>query len=237
VYLPGVSATTYYDVDGTTVLTKPDWLIDFQLGITATSASSSCATFGGSGTKDVNGFYRVSERNCGAAANGTGLTTDPVFVLIVLDRSDKKLGASENLLIQVEYQANALRFNSDGINANPDHNVDQLWKVFWGNSLSFSSPLNMLSVFVPPNGAACEVGGTGSVAGCSGNANGAPVQTKQIIIPLAAYPDYSVIQFSRMRGRINETNGTYSYVADFCTDNDSPLCLGVIFKSIMLMRI
>ena len=66
-YLPGVSAQTYYDLDGTTVLAKPSWLLDFQLGITALPGSGTCASFGTLANADVSGYYRTSEVNCGSS--------------------------------------------------------------------------------------------------------------------------------------------------------------------------
>jgi hypothetical protein len=238
-YLPGVSPDTYYDLDGTTTLLKPSWLRDFQLGITATSASSSCATFGGSGSSDSNGYYRVSERNCGSVANGVGDSgSDPVFFRIVLDRDFKKIGSAENLLVQVEYQASGLRPNTDlgGTSfTNPEDGLDQLWKIFTNTTLALGSSGRPFTLFVPPNYAFCQSGGSGTGPGsCTGNTTGAPVTVRQFLIPLSTNPDLSVIQFSRLKGRINAT-GAGAYVSSFC-GNDSPLCLGVVIRSVTLMR-
>src|ERR1700752_1545921 len=63
-YLPGVSPTQYFSLDGTTTTARPGWFLDFQLGITHLStATSTCATFGGqSGNSlDTLNFYRTSE--------------------------------------------------------------------------------------------------------------------------------------------------------------------------------
>jgi hypothetical protein len=239
-YLPGVSPTTLYDLDGTTPILKPSWLRDFQLGITSTSASSSCATFGGSGSADASGFYRVSERNCGSVANGIGDSgSDPVFFRVVLDRDFTKFGSAENLLVQVEYQANGLRPNTD-LNGNPFTNpedgLDQLWKIFTNTSLALGSAGNPLSLFVPPNFAFCSSGGTGNGPNaCTGNPTGAPVTVRQFLIPLSANPDISVVQFSRIKSRVN-ASGTGNYVNTFCTSNDSPMCLGLVIRSVTLMR-
>lgn len=257
-YLPGVSASTYYDVDGTTVVSKPSWIKDVQLGITATSASSSCATFGGSGNADVNGYYRVSEINCGSAALGTGSSlTDPVFVRIILDRDSNYIGTAENLVLQVEYQASALHLNSDGAdNAYPENNLDQFWKIMWNSTLSSGTLSNPFSVFIPPNYGACLTSGS-QITGAPGNCEwtsgyrGAPITTRQFMIPLSAYPTMKVITLTRVKGRINSTDiypvgaggGNVNYVSDFLTaatttdcDSDSPLCLGVVIRSITLLR-
>ena len=238
-YLPGVSAETLYDLDGTTTILKPSWLRDFQLGITSTSASSACATFGGSGASDVSGYYRVSERNCGSVANGIGDSgSDPVFFRIVLDRDYTKIGSAENLMVQVEYQAGGLRPNTDlagNAFTNPEDGLDQLWKIFTNTSLALGTAGKPFSLFVPPNFAFCTGSGTGAGAGCTGNATGAPVTVRQFMIPLSANPDTSVIQFSRVKSRINAA-GTGNYVNSFCSSGDSPLCLGVVIRSVTLMR-
>jgi hypothetical protein len=56
---------------------------------------------------------------------------------------------------------------------------------------------------------------------------------KQVIVPLSAYPSMSVVQLTRVKGRITQAG---NYVSTFCTSNNSPLCLGVVIRSITLMR-
>jgi hypothetical protein len=260
-YRPGISATTFYDADGTTSIAKPSWLMDFQLGITALPGSTTCATFGGSGNADASGFYRISEVDCGAATNvGTGSSlNDQVFMRLVLNRDSSVFGTAENLMMQVEYQASSLHLNTDGIDPLPENNLDQLWKIFWNTSLVSSSTPSVFSMFVPPNYGACLAGGSGTTGiggtdnNCVNGYHGAPTTVKQILLPLAAYPSLSVIQFSRMKGRINNTDtfpgtapspGPVNYVSDFfapagssdCQSN-SPLCLGLVIRSITLMRL
>jgi hypothetical protein len=256
-YRPGVSPATFFDVDGTSVISKPSWLIDFQLGLTGLPGVSTCATFGGAGNADVSGYYRTSEMDCSAASNvGTGSNlNDRAFMRIVLDRTGGTIGSGENLLIQVEYQASGIHLNSDGIDPSPENNLDQLWKVFWNSSLSGGSTPNIFSVFVPPNFGACAPNGSGTngaPGACVSGYKGAPTTTKQIIIPLSAYPSLSVLQFSRLGGRINNLQtfpggspyvGPVNYVNAYLTTGvtdcaaDSPLCLGVVIRSILLMRI
>ncbi len=238
-YRPGVSASVLYDLDGTTPILKPAWLRDFQMGITSTSATTTgpspvCAAFGGSGQ----GHYRVSEADCGTVANGIGDPgSDPVFFRAILDRDYTKFGSAENLLVQVEYQANGLRPNTDLDNipfTNPEDGLDQLWKIFTLSSLALGTSGKPLSVFVPPNYAFCAPNGSGS-GNCSGNVNGAPITVRQFLIPLSIDPSISVVQFSRIKGRIN-AGGTGNYVNSFCGSNDSANCLGVIIRSVTLMR-
>ena len=243
-YIPGVAATQFYDSDGVTVITKPTWLDDVQLGMTGNSPSGECATFGGSGQYDSSGFFRVSEANCAnpsKPSSGTGGNFDPVFIRIVLNRDASVLGTGENLLVQIEYQASAIRLNSDGSSTNPEDNLDQLWKVFWNTSLAATSMPKPFSVFIPPNYASCLPGGSGTTgapgacpAATTNPYTGAPVTVKQIMIPLSAYPTLSVIQISRIKGRVNSGS---NYVANFCASADSPLCLGLVVKSITITRI
>ncbi len=235
-YLPGVSAAILYDLDGTTPILKPSWLRDFQMGITSTSATTACAAFGGSGQ----GNYRVSEANCGSVANGIGDPgSDPVFFRAILDRDFTKFGSAENLLVQVEYQANGLRPNTDLAGnsfSNPEDGLDQLWKIFTNTSLALGSAGKPLSLFVPPNFAFCAANGSGNGTGsCPGNPTGAPITVRQFLIPLSANPDVTVVQFSRIKGRIN-AGVPGNYVNTFCPSSDSANCLGVVIRSVTLMR-
>ena len=213
-YLPGVKATQYFSVDGGTLISKPSWLVDVQLGVTTTT-NSGCAAFGGAGGFDAQNFYRVSEPDCGAAVTGTGGGTDPIFARIVLNRDQSVIGSAENLMVQIEYQASGLHLNSDGVSVSPEDNLDQLWKVFWNSTLGVSDLPKPFSIFVPPNYAACLDSGTGaagSPGNCAGSYKGSPIKTKQMIIPLSAYSTMKVIQFSRVKGRINQGG---NYVSSF----------------------
>ncbi len=247
-YLPGISPATYYDLDGTNTITKPSWLLDFQMGISSTSYSGECAAFGG-GANDLDpaNYYRVSEMDCdatscnGGTCNGTGSGTDPVFFRIVLDRTTSQIGSGENLLVQVEYQASGLHLNSDGSAAAAEDNLDQLWKIYWNSSLKSTVTPKPFGVFIPPNYSACLSSGTSNVGapgscphGTPNTYRGSPVKVRQFVIPLSAYPDMKVIQFSRVKSRITAA-GADNYVDDFC-DSNEPLCLGVVIRSVTIMR-
>ena len=252
-YLPGVSPTVFFDapVNGN-VIVKPSWLLDFQMGITNTNPVGTCAAFGSAATMDVQNYYRVSEPSCGAVANGSGQNNDPVFFRIVLDRTDTQIGTAENLIVQVEYQASAVHLNSDLVApaTTLDQSVDQLWRIFWNDTLKTTSTPKTFATFVPPNYAACIATGTGTTSlgtatdNCYATSNpnyrGAPIKTRQFIIPLSTYPTMQVIQFSRVTGRINQ--GGTDYVHSFCNapngvGPDAPLCAGVVIRSVTLMRI
>ncbi len=242
-YIPGASASRYFNSDGSLMgTTPPSWLLDFQLGITGTG-STDCAAFVNSagGNLHVTGYYRTSEHDCGAVTDGIG-GADPVFMRIILNRDSTVLGAAENLLVQIEYQASGLHLNSDGADPDPEKNLDQVWKIFWNTTLDASFLSNPFSVFVPPNYSACIPGGSGSVgaggggdACASGTYTGAPIKTKQVIIPLSAYPTLSVIQLSRAKGRVSGWTATAGDIASFCA-SDTPLCAGVVIRSVTLLR-
>ena len=245
-YKPGVSPTRYFDLDGTTSITQPSWLLDFQLGITSITGNSGCSTFGTS----VENYFRVSEKDCSTAGANDGVggsVTDSVFARIILNRDTAVIGSGENLLIQVEYQASGIHLNSDGTQVLAENNLDQLWKVFWSTAVGAATG-TPFAVFIPPNYSACIPGGSSNTnAGtasdlCHAASNptykGAPTKVRQFIIPLSAYPTMSVIQLSRVKGRISANggvNGGDNYVADFCA-TDSPLCLGVVIRSVTIMR-
>lgn len=240
-YIPGVSATTFYNLDGSGQISQPSWLLDFQMGITSTSYSSACAAFGGGfDNLDPANFYRVSERDCSSVTSGVGGGSDPVFFRLVLDRDHLKIGSGENLLIQVEYQASGLHLNSDGTGTNAEDNLDQLWKIYWNTSLAASVAPKAFGLFIPPNYSACHANGTGNdgpgscpLAG-SNTYRGSSIKVKQFMIPLSAYPDMKVIQFTRVKSRINAV-GINNYVSSFCNSNQ-PLCLGVVIRSVTIMR-
>ncbi len=242
-YNPGLSAETFYDVDGETAMSKPDWLLDFQVGITdLPSASSTCATFGGASSYDVPKVFRVSEKNCVAGYDGTGTTSDKVFVRIVLDRDTDYIGANENLMVQVEYQASGIVPYTSNLNSNtnPEDMVDQLWKIFWSDTLSdsVSTPLKPFATFVPPNYSFCGTDVTAAPGRCSDvDYQGSPIRTKQIMFPLSSYSGMKVIQFSRMHSWITDGVPAKTSYDAFCTSNDSPLCGGVVIHSVTLMRI
>ena len=253
-YTAGISPTTYFALDGVTATSQPSWLLDFQIGTTSTS-STACAAFGGVTALDVSQVFRVSEADCSAAADGTGGKDDPVFIRAVLNRDPTVIGSAENLMIQIEYQASGLRANLDSdvvdkaLDHNPEDFVDQLWKIFWNTTLSGTSAPVPFATFVPPNYASCLPNGSGNdlsvLDGCHvAGYKGSPIKVKQFIIPISAYPNMSVIQISRVKGRVDDTydsllgvpNGS-AYVNSFCGTGSSPLCLGVVIHSITLMRI
>ncbi len=240
-YLPGVSAkpTGYFDLDGVTPVTKPSWISDVQLGVTGLPGSGNvCAKVGGpaAGPFDVGGFYRVSEMDCQPVATGDDLAV-PVFIRVILNRDTAFIGTRENLMLQLEYRATGLRPNSDGSSSNPEENLDHLWKVFLGQTLLSSASLTPFSILIPPNYAHWCTTGSGNYdsSSCQPIAanRSAPPIVKQVLIPLSSNSKQSVIQIQRVTGRIHVNPGQ---VSSFCSTGNSPLCLGVVFHSLTLLR-
>ena len=250
-YIPGVSATYYYDLDGATPIAKPSWIKDIEVGFLndPDDAPGFCSTFANSSAA-VPYNFQTSEYHCHAVAPGTGGGTDRTFIRIVLDRDQAYIGSKENLLLQLEYEATGFRLNPDNkdsagntsTSTNPETFVDQLWKVFSGSTLAMTSgvPFSML---IPPNhGFRLQSGqGTPFVQVSTFT----PVATvKQLVFPLASLTDAKYIQISRVRGgRSNFSTGAQdpSYYTGACTSTGSatnnPRCLGVVFRSLTLIRI
>lgn len=257
-YYPGVSAAYYFDIDGSTPITKPSWIKDVQVGYRdlVSVTSTPCSTFGDSGTTPVPYYFQTSEFNC-HGQTGTGRGQDQTFIRIILDRDQAYIGTKENLLIQLEYDATGLRLNPDhkdsagnfSSSANPEAYVDQLWKIFFGSSLASSGTPVPFSIVIPPNHAYHCPGGQGNdFTNCVRAIN--PVTTvRQFVFPLSSLEEASYIQISRVRGgRRNFISGAQDsayYFAGFpgatcgisSTDAESPHCLGVVFRSLTLIRI
>lgn len=244
-YNPGLSAETFYNLDGETPISKPSWLLDFQVGTTALPGHTGCSTFGKAGAAlDVEDVFRVSEHDCASTENGSGSVSDSVFVRLILDRNSALIGSAENLMIQVEYQASGIvpySVNEDGY-TDPEKMVDQLWKIFWSNKLDGSTTMTPFATFVPPDYSFCSNDVTAGPDRCGvAGYKGAPTRVKQIMIPLSSISDMNVIQFSRIESWnsiVLPTVGTNIKATfnTFCVA-DSPLCAGVVIRSISLIRI
>lgn len=254
-YVRGIRPRKLYALDDSELGVAPAWLQSFEV-----KTKGDCANFGGIGDYDVENTYRVSEIDCASVMNPEGkksTSNDEVQIQIVLNRDSNKIGTQENLLVTIEYQASGLHFNSvklSGSNNDPEENADFVWKVFWDNTLLPTSLSKVFSTLVPPVFSACEPsGGTtpaapGSNPCNSGNSipyKGAAIQKKQILIPLSAYPDLSVIRLSRTRGQVNHAavapgiSGA-AFLNNFCVGTasaKSPLCAGMVIHSITLLRI
>lgn len=250
-YNPGVSAAYYFDVDGSTPIAKPSWVRDIQVGYfnypTDTDPDGRCSMFGDSSTS-VSHAFQTSEYNCHSKADGSGTGSDGTFIRVVLDRDQNYIGTKENLLIQLEYEATGLLLNPDqkdsadstvSTSTNPEQYVDQLWKVFSGASLASTATPTPFAMVVPPSHAHHCSGGSGSSISCTGTVS--PTTTvKQLVFPLTALTDKKYIQISRVRGGRRYFSGardTGYYNSACTTPSNNPHCLGVVFRSLTLIRI
>jgi hypothetical protein len=250
-YIPGASATYYYDLDGATPIAKPSWIKDIQVGFLndPDDAPGFCSAFANASAA-VPYQFQTSEYGCHGVATGTGGGTDRTFIRIILDRDQAYIGSKENLLLQLEYEATGFRLNPDNedsgggtsTSTNPETFVDQLWKVFSGTTLAATSgvPFSML---IPPNHGFRLESGQGAPF--------TPVSTftsvntvKQMVFPLASLTSAKYIQISRVRGgRRIFSSGSQdtAYYNGACGSGaaatNNPRCLGVVFRSITLIRI
>lgn len=199
-------------------------------------------------------YFRVSEYDCAdlggtspfanRAIAGSGLPTDPVAVKIFLNRDATKLGATENLMVVLEYQASGLKMAPKNAQScltggepqlsNADC-VDQSYSLYT-RALNATTP-HKLQTLIPPQGG--KVNATDKTFG-------GPIQTRQIIIPLSSLDsDQTVLQISRTFGlpgpapqpspspSPSPSPGPFE---THCAPN-SPLCVGLVLYSISIFRI
>lgn len=189
--------------------------------------------FDGDGTKNEfcglkTEHYRVSEYDCasGATLNGTGGGSDGVAVRVIVNRGS--LGANENLMGVIEYEATGLNevlsdpsscFTAGYSPTNPNCS-DFSWQIFFKRSASDS--VVPFATFVPPL--------LGYVNTTKGQGGSHP-STYQFVMPLASDSQLSVIQLSRIRGLPIGSTGFVSRC-----DSNSPRCVGLILYSLTLFR-
>ena len=251
-----ISAYKYFKTDGldTELQTRPEWLSGVYVGVTnAPSSGSACAKFNATteaavahsfaGPVSVNvqgadGYYRVSEKDCGSYTTATGYKTDvtlePLQIRVELNRS--KLASNENIMVSLEYSAHSLapNFTDSTSGLSPENCLTSIS----GNSLANSACAVFLwQMFVHPPGQTDNMAPFYNVIppitnisnSTQSTSNGSLVQTKQIIVPLSAIDSTnSIIQISRTRSNLFGTNTT--------CENNSPLCNGAVFYSLTLYR-
>jgi hypothetical protein len=252
-YYPGVSATYYFDVDGSTPISKPDWVRDIQVGFLNDPDDASICSMFGKSSSTVPHFFQTSEYNCHGQPGGTGSGQDRTFIRILLNRDQAYIGTKENLLVQLEYDATGLRLNPDHLDStsaapvsgitNPEGFVDQLWKIFSGSSLASGATVSPFAMVIPPNHAYhCAGGQGGSFTGCNVGSATPSTTVRQFVFPLSSLPKAAYIQISRVRGGRLMADGTSqdtAFYSSTCggTFNNNPYCLGVVFRSLTLIRI
>lgn len=214
----------------------------FSVDTTSSKESSQVCKFSDNTTFACGGptdYFRVSEYDCMRGdvptLTGNGGGSDGVFVRINLNRDTSKLGATENLMVVLEYQASTLNpgpanpaaCTSSGIFDPTDtHCADMSWQMFLKHSAS--EVVQPFLLLVPP--------GFGFVDQANKRA-GASVVTKQFFLPLASDSKLSVLQISRMRALSTSAPG-FAASCNEAPDSaaNSPLCLGMVLYSMTLYR-
>jgi len=256
-FLQGVSATQYFDESGNQIL-KPNWVYDFQVGV---SNGQKCANFAPSGLYEVNESFCSGATTCGAGnlpCVGNGSTVDPIFLRLILSNSstNQQMGAADNLRIKIQYQAHGLNrqyYAATGTQpttgsslSSYDNNLDLVWRVFSFLTLDSNEVGSMVDTFIPPWTGycsntdtpdithACESTG-GSKAAANVDPKGNPTVNKSLIVPLSSMPGVQVIQFSRTTSA--EMNATsVGSVTAVCTGNQTADCLGTRIYSVTVER-
>jgi hypothetical protein len=232
----------------------PQWISSVELGLSGAANPAApnpdCARFSSAtdiatpatcsgvncGAPAAN-MFRISEHDCQsvATAGGNGTANDPIYVRAVFNRAN--LGVSENIMAVLEYASSGLYtapsdptqcFNAGVLNVSNSNCSDMNWNVFLQPNLaSLSGAPSPFMILIPPTSGFIN----------RGNPPGTPlgsaqILTKQIVLPIAANPNLTTLQFSR----ISALPAGDADFAAICTA-DSPLCLGVILYSLTFYRI
>ncbi len=253
----GHAATRVFNADGSLLALSPassswpKWLTRVEIGISGSAnpraTESDCARFATAtdetaqcdvGTPSAflcgaaSGLYRVSEYDCispATTSDGNGGPEDPVYIRATFDRS--KLHSYENLMLVLEYSAAVVTPPTTGPNACfSGGNLsltqgcgDLNWNIYLKqNPYQISNPFLML---IPP-----------AFSSMNALRLGAGVATKQVYVPLSGDASLNVLQISRI-STVNFENLDPDVCNSDAGDANSPLCMGVIFYSLTLLRI
>jgi hypothetical protein len=191
-------------------------------------------------------YYRVSEFDCADSNNtsiGDGRETDPIYLRVQLSREPSKLAAHENVLAVIEYSAAGIHGPPTQIAQcysggafEPDHPncSDQTWKAYLRPSGTLATAPNPFLMLIPPV-SSFLVSQQSSSSTVVTRQLGNLIQTRQILLPLAATPNWDTLQISRIRATTNFTT-PWNTTNPVCVTN-SALCVGVVFYSLTLYRI
>lgn len=251
----GLKPTRIYNADGSILASKgttdpswPPWLTSFEIGVSGSNNLSAtnphCANFVYSAENlslplclpnsypcgaPLNQF-RVSEYDCTSADPGLGGPSDGIYFRAVFNRATTALGASENILVTIEYSASALNpapvlplkcFNGGVFT--PELCSDFTWRAYLKHTPG--ELLQPFLVVVPPISSSPLQAGTG-------------INTKQILLPIAADATLTTFQLSRTGSILTPaTTNLSTYCLNGRAYGDSPLCAGMVFYSITFYRI
>jgi hypothetical protein len=193
------------------------------------------------------GQFRVSEADCTlgssstggtAASSGNGGESDGVYVRAIFDRA--ALGTGENILIIIEYSVASLNsptanprdcFNTQSGVLTPESCTDFVWKMYLKNSPS--DTVQPFLLFVPPTFYSV----LGNANSAINPSSGVGITTKQFILPLAAHPNITTMQLSRVSSHFPSLSNLSKYCTSGSPPGNSPLCSGLVIYSMTFFRI
>ena len=193
------------------------------------------------------GQFRVSEADCtlgspgiggGAASSGNGGGSDGVYVRAIFDRT--MLGANENILINLEYAVGSLNppssnprdcFNTQNGVLTPESCTDFVWKIYLKNSPTDTAQPFLL--LIPPTFYSI----LGNADSLINPASGVGITTKQFILPLAAHPNVTTMQLSRVSSHFPSLPDLLTHCTSGSPPGNSPLCSGLVIYSMTFFRI
>jgi hypothetical protein len=184
--------------------------------------------------------------NAPVTSSGNGGPNDGVYIRATFNRNTAYLGSYENILATLEYTASAVNPAPASPTScfakglfSPESCSDFVWRAYLKHTASeYVQPYLLL---IPPTYA--SVVGSNQAVTQSG---GTMISSKQFVIPLAADPNLTVMQISRISSNFqgsSSTCGTSAYnLWYYCTANGAvtggtPLCAGVVLYSLTLIRI
>ena len=240
----------------------PAWLSSFEMGISGPSNTSSlnpnCANFAGTTESSTNncqiggvasncgaaaGLFRVSEVDCSVAGSyttasvGVGGPSDGIYFRAQFNRNTAYLGATENILVTLEYAVAGLNPAPadpttcfSGGQFSPELCTDFVWRAYLKHTTSeIVQPYLLL---VPPIFSSLLPNNSSSGFSSEG------VAAKQFYLPLASDPTLTVLQISRTQSNFPSTTTLKNYctVDGSTLPANSALCAGIVFYSMTFYR-
>lgn len=218
----------------------------------ATESTTGACQLGNSSLSNCgasSGVFRISEADCKTSGVGKGSNSDQIYLRAQFDRS--QLESSENLLAVLDYAVAGLNpgpnspvacISGSGTSPfGPEPCADFTWRTFLRTSSD--TDVQPFLLLVPPMVSTVLInprpGASPTPTPYPGGAS-TTLTSKQMILPLAANPTFSVFQISRTGA--NSTAQYLSKLNTYCNPNsnpeaNSPLCAGIVFYAITFYRI
>lgn len=203
-------------------------------------------------------YFQVSEWDCVnsvSVPNGAGRPDDKVYLRATFSENTDYMTDSENILVTVEYEAAGLRTAESALDGSCDTGTifdpSKCSGPSWQAFVSTTAKLNTLPVGVAsagtPLGILTPPAFNYGLAKSRLDSYG--LVKKQFIIPIAAMRNtsqsISVFQLSRMASQYKAVGAGSDLFDAICGNvkdvgttpyGNSPLCVGVVFRSITFMR-